>query len=144
MDSSASSQPTLRDLLRPLRAQRWVLVATVVLAVAASIAYSVTQKPKYTATAALQFQDETRDLGLVGIQVAPTSTPSQLASQAAQTIVQPAVVDRVKALLRSRLTRNQLVSSVSTSVTRTPTSCTFRQAARRPPITGAGQRIRGG
>jgi Mrp family chromosome partitioning ATPase len=106
----------LRDLLRPVRAHKWLLLGVVLVAVAASIAYSVSQQRKYTATTALQFQDESKDLGVVGVAVTPTLTPAQLASGAAQTIVQPKVVNLVKSQLKSPLRTSELASEVTTTV----------------------------
>lgn len=116
MNSSASPQHDLRDLLRPIRAQRWLLLIVVLVAVFASIAYSAAETPKYSATASLQYLDQSQDLGLVGIQAAPTLTATQLASQLAQTVAQPKVAGLVRSALHSRLGNSQLEAEISTSV----------------------------
>jgi receptor protein-tyrosine kinase/non-specific protein-tyrosine kinase len=106
----------LVDLLRPLRARGWLVLMVIAIAVGAALGLSLTEKKKYSATASFQFQDESHDFGLVGVQVAPTLTPAQLASEAAQTIDQPQVVGHVKRSLKSPLQISQLASLVSASV----------------------------
>ncbi|HEY3728975.1 MAG TPA: Wzz/FepE/Etk N-terminal domain-containing protein [Solirubrobacteraceae bacterium] len=112
----STNQPTLRDLLRPVAAHRWLLLAIVAVAVAASVAYSATKKPVYQATASVQYQDETYALGLVGLAATPTQTADQLASAGAQTIIQPGVAARVKHQLHSPLSVDDLTATVSASV----------------------------
>jgi Mrp family chromosome partitioning ATPase len=110
------NQPTLRDLLRPVAAHRWLLLAVVAVAVAASVAYSATRKPTYQATASVEYQDESYALGLVGLAAIPTQTSDQLAAAGAQTIIQDNVAAAVKHQLHSPLTPAALTSTVSSSV----------------------------
>lgn len=112
----SSTQPTLRDLLRPVLAHRVLLVVIVALAVGASIAYSAAKSPTYQAQASVSYQDETYDLGLVGLAAPATQTADQLASAGAQTILQPEVAARVRRLLRTPLTSDQLLSAVTATV----------------------------
>ena len=112
----STNQPTLRDLLRPVAAHRWLLLGVVAVAVAASIAYSATKRPAYQATASVEYQDESYALGLVGLAATPTQTSDQLAAAGAQTIIQPDVASRVKHQLRTSLSTDALSGTVSASV----------------------------
>jgi Mrp family chromosome partitioning ATPase/capsular polysaccharide biosynthesis protein len=116
VNTSESQQTTLVDLLRPLRRRGWIVLLVIAIAVGSAIGMSLAQTKKYSAAGTFQFSDESHDFGLVGVQVAPTLTPAQLANTAAQTIDQPQVVTHVKRALHSSSSIPQLASSVSASV----------------------------
>lgn len=120
-----------------MRARGWLILALVVIAVGVAYGLSLSAKKKYTATATFQLQDESRDFGLVGLAVAPTLTPQQLANQAAQTIQQPAVLTRVKQTLKSPLQPAQLATSVTAAVD--TTGNLVHVTAVGPSATGASQ-----
>jgi len=107
---------SLRDYLRVIRAQRVVIVLIALAAAGAALVVSVRQQPTYQAAAIIAFQDETRNLALIGSAVSPASAPDQLPAARAQTIDEPAIVGRVKAELRTPLTVTDLESRISTSV----------------------------
>lgn len=109
-------QPTIRELLRPIMVHRFLWVSCVVVAIAASVVYSILQEPTYTARASVSFQSESRDLGIVGVAFAPSQTAAELASAGAQTIIQPSAVRRVKASIDSPLSVDELTQKVTTTV----------------------------
>lgn len=111
-----AGQPTLRDLLRPIVAHKWLLVGVIALAVAASLAYSKTRKVSYTATAAITIHGDNQALSLVGLPITPIETADQQAAGAAQTIVQPSVGARVKRALHSREPASALTAAVNATV----------------------------
>ena len=116
MQKTDLNQSTLIDLVRPIRARWWVIVVIIAIALAASLGLSLSQTKKYSATASFQVQDPTFDLGLLGVGVPATLTSAELASQAAQSIGQPAVVALVKQALHSPLQPYQLSQPVSATV----------------------------
>jgi Mrp family chromosome partitioning ATPase len=118
LDSSEPNLATLTDLLRPIRVRAWLIIALVGLAVAVSLALSLSEAKKYSATGAYQFQDQTQALDLAGL-APPTATtlaPAQLASQSAQTIHQPNVVSRARALLTPSLRNLNFNQAVTATV----------------------------
>lgn len=104
------------DLLRPIRTRGWVVVVLIVVAVGVSLGLSLSEPKRYSAVATFTLRDESHDLSLVGLPVAPALTPAQLSSQAAQTISSLDVLRRVKRSLNSPLSTARLGSSVSASV----------------------------
>jgi Mrp family chromosome partitioning ATPase/capsular polysaccharide biosynthesis protein len=126
------NQLTLRELLRPITAH-WILLSSViVVAVAASLVYSATREPTYTAAASIAFQDESRDLGLVGLANTPIQTADQLASAGAQTIIQPVVAAKVKDALRSQRSVDSLTNAVSAAVQPSSNLVVIQAHARTP------------
>jgi succinoglycan biosynthesis transport protein ExoP len=106
----------LRDYLFVLRVNRVLIVALTLLAGGLAYVVSARQSPVYRATASMAFQDETRDLGLLGSPVAANSAPDQLPTSRAQTITSPAVARQVRRVLRTRRPAAELASHISTSV----------------------------
>ena len=86
------------------------------IAVVVALTLSLTQTPKYEASAALSFQDQSQALGLIGVPVAQVNTPAALAQTAAQTLVTPALLSSVQRALGTRQSIRQLQSEVSTAV----------------------------
>jgi receptor protein-tyrosine kinase/non-specific protein-tyrosine kinase len=117
MNSEASQNQILRDVFRVLRRQRWVILITTLVAVAAAIAYSVLKTPEYQATSVLQFVDQTNYLAELGLSVPFTGeSPAQQAAQNATRITSPPVVDAVAKDVDSGLSNSQVKDSVTTSV----------------------------
>ena len=117
MNSEASQNQILRDVLRVLRRQRWVIVITTLVAVGAAIAYSVLKTPEYRATSVLQFVDQTDYLSELGLSVSFTGeSPAQRAAQNATRITSPPVVDAVAKDVDSGLSNTDVKDSVTTSV----------------------------
>src|SRR5579864_2367441 len=75
----------LRHALAVLRRRWWILVATILVAVGASLARSLTEHKQYTATAALLFQTTNLDQAFFG---SPALAPSTDAQQEANTNTQ--------------------------------------------------------
>jgi Mrp family chromosome partitioning ATPase/capsular polysaccharide biosynthesis protein len=115
MNRSTNPQ-TLRELLRPISAHWLVLTGFVVLAVGASVVYSATKKPVYTAQASVAYQDQSYQLGLVGLAVASNQTADQLASRGAETIIKRSVGEAVKRQLRSSQSADSLTNAVTARV----------------------------
>lgn len=113
---SSSSQPTLRELLRPIAAHKWLLLSIIVLAVAASIAYSKTRNPVYRAQASIAYQDPSQNLGLVGLAAPPVQTSVEIAAAGAQTLLQPAVAEKVKHDVHSKQSVDALLGAVTATV----------------------------
>src|SRR5919197_1725130 len=63
---SHSAELNLRYALRALRRRLWIVCLCVVLVPAAAVAYSLLQKPEYTAKATLLFRDPQFDQRLFG------------------------------------------------------------------------------
>src|SRR3954471_6139537 len=114
--NSSPQQTSMRDLAPTLRAHRRLFVIVVVAAVAASLAYSLSQTPEYRATASVGFQDPSRDLGLAGVGIAPTQTAAQLAASNVPTISRAGVVASVQKKLRLGMTKQELLDAVTASV----------------------------
>lgn len=107
---------TLRDYLRVLR-EHWLLVAcTAVAATGLALATSIGQDPTYTARASLSFQDQSQDLGLIGVTVASNPTPEKLAEANARTITRADVVRGVKDALGTRMSTADLRRALTAEV----------------------------
>jgi Mrp family chromosome partitioning ATPase len=106
----------LRGLLKVLRKQRVVVVLTVLVAVGATIAYTTRQSPRYVAKSALAFRDESQDLAALGAPAPPVLQPDQVAAAQQDKVTQEPVPQRVKRKLRSRLSEQQLIDAIDTSV----------------------------
>ncbi|MEX2196005.1 MAG: polysaccharide biosynthesis tyrosine autokinase [Thermoleophilaceae bacterium] len=94
-----SDQPryqTLRDYLRVIRAQRWLILLFIVLFGGAAFAYSARQDPTYEAEAALSFNEPTQDLSFLGVSAFPTETPQQRAAINSELVTRTAVARRVR------------------------------------------------
>jgi capsular exopolysaccharide synthesis family protein len=116
MNRERTQDQILRDFLRVLRRQRWLVLAVVFVAVGAGVVYSISKTPVYEATAQLQFNSEQEALSLVGTGIFPTQTPQVQAAADAQIITSPTVARRVARAPGIRLTPAEVKDSVSTSV----------------------------
>ena len=103
---------TLRDYLRVVRGQRWLILIVAVLFAGAAVGLSVTEKPTYQAEVSLRFVDTAADADLVGATAIPSSTPEQLAAQSAAVVTSPAVLHDVKERLKTKLTADELSRQV--------------------------------
>lgn len=103
---------TLRDYLNLLRARRVFVVVPIIVIAALAYVLSARQPNEYVATATLVFQDESQALNLVGAPAATSLTPSQRASQAADTLIAPALVQRVRSDLGANMSVDLLTSAL--------------------------------
>lgn len=111
-----SDQPryqTLRDYLRVIRAQRWLILLFIVLFGGAAFAYSARQDPTYEAEASLAFKEPTQDLAFLGISAFPSSTPQQRAAVNSELVTRAAVARRVRDSLGIETSIESVQSSVS-------------------------------
>src|SRR5215210_7660051 len=117
MNSEAAQNQILRDVLVVLRRQRWVILITTLVAVAAAVAYSALKTPEYRATSELQFVDQTDYLSELGLSVPFTGvSPAQRAAQNATRITSPPVVDAAARDVDAGLSNGEVKDSVTTSV----------------------------
>jgi polysaccharide biosynthesis transport protein len=117
MNREVAQEQLLRDVFRLLRRQKWVILATVVVAVGAAIAYAALKKPEYQATSKIQFVDQSQQLATIGISTSFTGlTPAQQASQGAERVTSPAVVNAVSKDVKSDLSPSEVKDAVTTSV----------------------------
>lgn len=112
----AARYTDLRDYLRVLRAQRWVILVIALAAGGTALFLSSRQNSVYQSGSTIAFQDETRDLSLLGTSVAPNSSPAQTPQARAQTIDEPGVLRRVQRRVRQRPSIEALRGAISTSV----------------------------
>ncbi len=132
MNHAPSQYKPLREYLAVLKAHRVMIGVVAALAVVIALALSLTQTPKYDATAALSFQDQSQALGLIGVPVAQVNTPAQLAQTAAQTLVTPALLSSVQRTLGTRQTIGQLQGELSTAVQPSTSLLNVTAASRSP------------
>src|SRR4051812_5658956 len=96
MNREVAQEQILRDAFRLLRRQRWVIIATTLVAVVAAVAYSIVKTPTYEATAQLQFLDQSQYLSNIGTPVPFTGVdPAKQAAQDAERVTSPGVVRAV-------------------------------------------------
>lgn len=107
---------TLRDYLRVLREHRLLIGIITALATGLALATSLAEEPTYTAKASLSFQDQSQDLGLIGVTVASNPTPEKLAEANARTIMRADVVRRVKESLDTTMSTEDLRRALSAEV----------------------------
>src|SRR5215204_7668636 len=117
MNREVAQDQILRDVLRLLRRQKWVIVGTMLLAVAAAVAYSLLKTKEYEARAQIQFVDQSQYLSTIGAAV-PFSgqTPAQTAAQGATRVTSGEVVSAVAQDVDSDLSHSEIKDSVETAV----------------------------
>jgi capsular exopolysaccharide synthesis family protein len=117
MNREVAQDQILRDALRLLRRQRWVIIGAMLLAVAAAVAYSLLKTKEYEATAQIQFVDQSNYLSTIGTAV-PSSgqTPAEIAAQGAERVTSPEVVSAVAQNVDSDLSQSEIKDSVETAV----------------------------
>ena len=109
--------PSLRDYLHVLRVSWLAIVA--VTATGGAVAYVVSQRQdtRYEASALMAFEDETRELSLLGFPVSAQVAPDQLPSTRAQAINDLDVAQAVRANLKSKSSAAELAAGIRAGVT---------------------------
>jgi tyrosine-protein kinase len=117
MNREVAQDQILRDVLRLLRRQKWVIIATMLLAVAAAVAYSLLKTKEYEARAQIQFVDQSQYLSTIGA-ATPFSgqTPAETAAQGAERVTSAEVVTAVAQDVDSDLSDSEIKDSVETAV----------------------------
>jgi capsular exopolysaccharide synthesis family protein len=105
----------LDDYLHVLRVNWLVILAITVLAGGVAFVLSERKGKEYEGTAVMAFQDDARDLGLLGSPPSAQVAPDQLPATRAQTISSLAVARRVQRALRTPTSPAVLASKVSTA-----------------------------
>src|SRR3954453_14631751 len=109
MNREVAQDQVLRDVFRLLRRQKWVIIGTTLLAVAAAVAYVTTKGKEYESTAQVQFVDQSKYLSTIGIATAFTGqAPAQQASQGAQRVTSNQVVNSVAKDVKSDLSSGEI------------------------------------
>ena len=103
---------TLRDYLRVVRKQRWLIILITLVFAGAALALSLGEKPTYTAEVSLRFVDPASDADLVGATSFPTQTADQLAASSAEVITRPGVIADVRKQLKTKLSVDDLQKAV--------------------------------
>ncbi|HEY1237981.1 MAG TPA: Wzz/FepE/Etk N-terminal domain-containing protein [Solirubrobacterales bacterium] len=117
MNREVAHDQVLRDVFRLLRRQKWVIIGTVLLAVAAAVAYSLLKTKEYEAKAQIQFVDQSQYLSTIGTTGPFTGqTPAQIAAQGAERVTSPEVVSAVAGDVDTDLSNEEIKDSVETSV----------------------------
>jgi capsular exopolysaccharide synthesis family protein len=116
MNREVAQDQILRDVLRLLRRQKWVIIGTMLLAVAAAVAYSLLKTKEYEARAQIQFVGQSEYLSTIGT-ASPFSglTPAQTAAQGAERVLSAEVVSAVAEDVDSDLSGSEL-TDVKTAV----------------------------
>jgi len=117
MNREVAQDQILRDVFALLRRQKWVIIGTMLLAVAAAVAYSLLKTKEYEARAQIQFVDQSQYLSTIGAAV-PFSgqTPAQTAAQGATRVTSGEVVSAVAQDVDSDLSHSEIKDSVETAV----------------------------
>jgi capsular exopolysaccharide synthesis family protein len=117
MNREVAQDQILRDVLRLLRRQKWVIIGTMLLAVAAAVAYSLLKTKEYEAQAQIQFVDQSQYLSTIGTTV-PFSgqTPAETAAQGAERVRSGEVVSAVAQDVESDLSQSEIKDSIETAV----------------------------
>jgi succinoglycan biosynthesis transport protein ExoP len=117
MNREVAQDQILRDVLRLLRRQKWVIIGTMLLAVAAAVAYSLLKSKEYEAEAQIQFVDQSQYLSTLGTTVAFSGqTPAETAAQGAERVTSAEVVSAVAQDVDSDLSLSEIEDSVETAV----------------------------
>jgi capsular exopolysaccharide synthesis family protein len=117
MNREVAQDQILRDVFRLLRRQKWVILGTILVAVAAAVAYSVVKSKEYKATAQVQFVDQSQYLAPLGLTESFTGqTAAQQASQGAAKVTSSQVIDPVKKDVKTDMSTSDLKDSVTTTV----------------------------
>ena len=116
MNREVTQDQILRDLFRLLRRQAPLIIAAVLVAVGAGVAYSLLRTPVYKATSTIQFNDESSDLNALGTPVFPSGNPAQGAAAEAEVITSNQVVSAVEDKVESDLSPDEIRDSVQAAV----------------------------
>jgi Mrp family chromosome partitioning ATPase/capsular polysaccharide biosynthesis protein len=108
---------TLRDYLRVIKTQRWLILGITAVFVAAAYGWCLYQTPQYTSNVSLTFREIGQDSDLLGRgEGIPELAPDQRASLNAEQIKTPEVAERVKKALGTDMSVEELQESVDTEV----------------------------
>ena len=108
---------SIRDYLRVLRSQRWVIVTVILITAGVAVFLSLRQQPEYEAISAISFEQEAADLGVIGSGAVSNITPPEQTPQArTQTIEEPSTVRRVRERLGLELPVTALQNAIVTSL----------------------------
>jgi len=107
---------TLRDYLRVIRTQRWLILGITAVFAAAAFTYCMLQTPKYTSETKLSFREVGQDLDLLGRESVPELAPDQRASINADQVKQRDVAARVQKALGTDLSVEELQGAIQTDV----------------------------
>lgn len=111
-----SQQGTIRTYLDLAREHRVLLVAMALLTAAAALIFSLSQEPRYTARASLQFQDQSQDLARAGVSSALAVTAEELAAKGAETLLEAEVLDAARRRLKLKRSNASLRNDLATTV----------------------------
>jgi Mrp family chromosome partitioning ATPase len=103
---------TLRDYLRVVRQQRWLILGITLVFAGAALALSLGDKPTYQAEVSLRFVDPASDADLVGATSFPSTTPDALAAASAEVVTRPGVLQDVRRRLKTKLSVDELTKQV--------------------------------
>jgi tyrosine-protein kinase len=107
---------TLRDYLRVIRRNRWLILAIVAAFASVAFVISITQTERYEARSSLAFRDLGSDLNLLGGSAPPQSSIEQRAAATAQLISRPEIVERVSERLGGSISPQQIEADVRAEV----------------------------
>jgi polysaccharide biosynthesis transport protein len=104
---------TLHDYVRVLRRHWLMIVVVAAVGAAAGFATTIHQKPVYSASSQVSFQDPSEQLSDVGLGSNTPQSPGQLAAMNAETLTSRSVMAQVRHQLRSKLSVDALAGSLS-------------------------------
>jgi Mrp family chromosome partitioning ATPase/capsular polysaccharide biosynthesis protein len=107
---------TLRDYLRVIRTQRWLILGITAAFVLGAVGYSMSQTKKYEAETSLSFREIGQDLGFLGREGVPELAPDQRAAINAQQVKSEGLATRVQKALGTDTTVEELQDAVATEV----------------------------
>ena len=108
---------TLRDYLRVIRTQRWLILGVTALFVAAAYGWCLYQTPKYMAETQLSFREVGQDLSFLGRDGGlPELAPDQRAAINAEQVRQSDTAARVQKALGTDISVDDLQDAIGTEV----------------------------
>jgi capsular exopolysaccharide synthesis family protein len=110
------SYVTLRDYLRLIGRQKWLIAAITLIFGAAAFVHSASREDTYTAQASLAFRDVVQDLALLGDAAVPELTPGERAAANAEAITSLATAAAVRERLGTQIAADELRDAISTRV----------------------------
>jgi capsular exopolysaccharide synthesis family protein len=118
MTPNSSQSTSLRDYLRVLSAQKWLILAITAIAVAAGVAYTLLKTPTYDATAQVEFKNPSAQATIVtpGSQVLPEINEAAAAAAASRAVTSDDVVKKVQKSLDNGMTTDELRGDVEATV----------------------------
>ena len=113
-----SRYASLRDYLRVLRVNWWVILLLTLVGGGTALAISLREEKSYEATSAISFQTDIAELDVIGDGDSGGATPEETPQARAQTINDPAIVRRLRAELpgKRKLSVAALQGAISTSL----------------------------